>query len=398
MKKIYYLIIVCMMVLGGTIQANDTLRISQYQFGFYNQYDLRNSSVNAVSAQRLIQDIYKENIGPRMEGKWSNITSEVFSFTLTYLAMLWSHELGHSLRARQVGGHFKIHDIGLPIPYTTMHLPDSVNLVDEALSVTAGFEVNYLNVRNIQRDFILQDGLTNEDLGFAFANRLMYPLYASLIVPINPEERHVWINTAGDPVHATLPVFKNYSNGQVFMADSTVNPELVDYYQHAAMLASLFNLLDPQFYHEVGASFGDKSKNRKPTFLIGDYQNGWTYGTLFNVSPLGYELYLNNYIHLNGRKFSAYFKYGKPFRNNGVGLIWNEIISSDKLTASASVDIWDQDLFGRGFSSDITISVKFTEYLGLVADAGYKIDGYVLGKQVAKGFNLGIGLLYYGIR
>ena len=275
-----------------------------------------------------------------------------------------------------------------------MHLPDNISLVNESLSVTAGFEVNYLTVRSLQREFVLQNGLYNEDLGYAFANRIMYPLYATVIIPVNPEERDVWINTAGDPIHVVLPVFKNYSGNQVFMSDGSVNPALVKFYKEAALLSVLFNLADPQLYREVGASFGDMSKVRKPIFILGNYTHGWTYGTLFNVSPLGYELYLNNYIHLRGNKFSAYLKYGKPFRNNGLGIIWNDMITTQKLTMSTGIEIWDQALFGAGFLADVTMKLQLTERVGLLLEAGYKTKGYVLGKQIAEGLNCGAGISY----
>lgn len=78
-------------------------------------------------------------------------------------------------------------------------------------------------------------------------------------------------------------------------------------------------MLDPQFYREVGAAFGKSSKIRRPVFLIGDYRNGWTYGTLFNASPLGYELYFQNYIHYKNNQYGLYVKYGRPFKNIGLG-------------------------------------------------------------------------------
>jgi hypothetical protein len=279
-----------------------------------------------------------------------------------------------------------------------MHLPDSINLVDEALSVIAGFEVNYLNVRTIQREFILNDGSSNEDLNFSFANRLMYPLYASVIVPTDPEDPDSWINTAGDPVHTTLPVFKNYADGLIIMDDGTVNPELVTYWAQTATLASLFNFLDPQFYRELGAVFGSKEKARKPKFLIGDQSNGWTYGTLFNVSPLGYELYMNNYIHLNDNKFAMYLKYGKPFKNNGMGVLWKDMISTEKLSATAVVDIWEQDLFGTGISTEVNLRIKMNKGLGLVFNGGYKSEGYVLGKPLDAGVTGGLGFDFNLIR
>ena len=389
------LVIVSIVVCISSGLAQDTLQVSTYQFGIYNQYDLRNTSQNAIATHRLIYDLQRSKLTPKMSGKLGAVTTEVLSFATTYLSMLWSHEFGHSLRAQQVGGEFRIHNVAFPIPYTTMHLPDSISLVDEALSVTAGFEVNHLNVRSIQREFILNNGASNEDLNFAFANRIMYPLYASVIVPIDPEDPEVWINTAGDPVHTTLPVFKNYSDNKVILEDGSVNPDLVAYYSQAAMLSSLFSLLDPQFYQVLGASFGQKGKARKPTYIIGDHENGWTYGTLFNVSPLGYELYMNNYIHLDGHKFSLYFKHGRPFKNNGVGLVWNEFISNNKLVVSASVEAWDQDLFGQGVSGETDVRYMVSQDLGLVINAGYKTEGYVLGKQVPAGINFGLGLVYF---
>ncbi|MCF7807427.1 MAG: hypothetical protein K9N38_02755 [Candidatus Marinimicrobia bacterium] len=331
-------------------------------------------------------------IRPAMSPKLGDIAFSVFSFSTTYMILIWSHEFGHSLRAEQVGGHFNIHNANLPIPHTTMTLPDSISLVDETLSVTAGFEVNYLNVRTIQRDFMKNNGASNTDLAFAFANRIMFPLYTSVILPFTPEERDVWINTAGDPVHVILPVWKNYSDGQVFMADSSVNPDLVDLYGETALLGTYWNLLDPHFYKEVAASFGDETVERKPIWLIGDAENGWTYGTLFNVSPLGYELYMNNYINLDGKALSVYFKTGRPFKNNGLGLVWNEFLTTDKMTMTATVDAWDQDIFGSGVAAELTTDMWVADGIDLILHTGYKTEGYVLGKQIPEGFTLGMGL------
>lgn len=230
---IFTLILICL-GLGTSVKALDSLWVREYQFGIYNQYDLRNSSTNAISTHRFLQDVYRKNIMPLMNDKAGNITYGIYSFATTFMTMLWSHESGHSLRANQVGGEFRIHNANFPIPLTTMHLPDDISYVDEALSVTGGFEVNYVSARRIQREFIANNGTYNEDLAFSFANRILYPLYVSIITPADPKDPNTWINTAGDPVHCVLPVFKNYSGEKVFMADSTVNPELVDFYSHTS--------------------------------------------------------------------------------------------------------------------------------------------------------------------
>lgn len=378
------------------INAQDSLWVRDYQFGIYNNFDLRNSSSNAIAMQAVLSDLYRKEVKSRMGPKLGNVSYGIFNFASTYLALIWSHEFGHSLRAKQVGGYFKIHNFGLPIPYTTMHLPGDIGLIDEALSVTGGFEVNYLSIQTIQRKFIARNGLFNEDLAFGFANRLMYPLYTSIIVPINPNEKNVWIETAGDPVHIILPVFKNYSNNQVFVGDSVVNPELAKLYGQAALFATFFNFLDPQFYREMGGAFGKADKIRRPIFLIGDHYTGWTYGTLFTVSPLGYQLHMNNYIHVKEKRFLFTAKYGKPFKNNGLSIGWQNIIESENMLLSAYIDAWDQDFFGRGLAVDMSLDYKISGKIGVHLNLGYKTEGFVLGKQLDTGLNAGLGLIFYG--
>lgn len=395
MKKQMMLTAIAILVISMSGNSQDSTWQRTYDFAIHNSYDLRNSSTNLISAYRLINDGFEKGIVSRMNPKIKNVSKGIFNFATLYLTMLWSHEFGHSLRAQQVGGKFKFHNVGLPFPYTTMHLPDDIALPDEALSVTGGFEVNYLNVRYLQRQFISQNGLWNNDLGLSFANRLMYPIYTTIVTPVDPEDTEVWIETAGDPVHYILPVFKHYSDDQVFLADNTVNPELVSFYNQATIFASFFQLLDPQFYREIGAAFGKSSKTRRPIFLIGDYDNGWTYGTLFNASPLGYELYFQNYLHLKGQQFGLYAKYGRPYKNLGLGIYMNNVINHPKVQTDLTLDIWDQDLFASGIAVESHTRYRPLDQFGLNFYVGYKTRGYVLGKQLEAGPNLGFGFTYY---
>lgn len=378
-----------------SVKGQDSLWQRKYEFAIYNNHDLRNSSLNIISAYRLINDGFDSLIVSRMGRTSGGITKGIFSFATTYLAMLWSHEFGHSIRANQVGGKFNIHNFGLPVPYTTADLPSDISLLDEAIFVTAGFEINYLNIRRIQSQFVRQNGIWNEDLSFSFANRLMYPIYTTLIVPIDPEEQNVWIETAGDPVHYILPVFKNYANNEVFLEDGSVNPQLVKLYNQASILAQVIHLLDPQFYREIGAAFGKSSKIRKPIFLIGDHKNGWTYGTLFNASPLGYEIYMQNYVHLNDKQYGLYLKYGRPFKNMGIGVSMNDLVKTEKIRSDILVEAWSQDIFGYGISVELNGVWKMNRTFGLNFNLGYKTKGYVLGKQLNRGFNVGTGICFY---
>lgn len=395
MNRKIELIVISLLIVTVNCFGQDSQWQRTYDFGIYNNFDLRNSSKNAISTYRVLNDEFDSLVVSKMNPKAGSISKGLFNFATTYLTMLWSHEFGHSLRAKQVGGKFNIHNFAVPVPYTTADLPTNISLVDEAIFVTAGFEVNYLNIRAIQSQFVRQNGLWNEDLAFSFANRLMYPIYTSLIVPIDPKEKNVWIETAGDPVHYILPVFKNYASNQTFNPDSTVNSGLVDLYNQAAIFAAFFQLLDPQFYREVGASFGKSSKIRRPIFLIGDFNNGWTYGTLFNASPLGYELYMQNYIHLNNKQYGVYLKYGMPFENYGLGLSMNNVLDFNNFKADVITEIWQQDIFGNGVSIELSGQWKLSEHVGMSYTMGYKTEGYVLGKQLKAGVNMGAGICIY---
>lgn len=151
-QSISKLLLAILLLHFGNLSAQDSLWVRKYQFGVYNRYDLRNSSENTITAHRVLTDGFRKGLKPLMSSKLGNITYGIYNFATTYMLLIWSHEFGHSLRAEQVGGKFKIHNAALPIPYTTMHLPDGISLSDETLAVTGGFEVNYLTVRSLQRD------------------------------------------------------------------------------------------------------------------------------------------------------------------------------------------------------------------------------------------------------
>ncbi len=219
-----------------------------YEIGIAPSYDLDNVSRNSLTIFKLTEDAYSRGIQPKLHEKLGNILGGVWSFSFTYLSMIWPHEFGHSMRAHQIGGHFNIHDIALPIPGTTMTLPDEVSFQGRALSIIGGFEINYLTSKRIQDDFYEYNGLYNDELGLAFVHKMMYPIYVSLVIPQDPNEKDTWINTGGDPVHFIMPVWQRYSNDQIFLPDSTVNPGLVDFYGQSALLATFLNLLDPAFY------------------------------------------------------------------------------------------------------------------------------------------------------
>ena len=79
----------------------------------------------------------------------------------------------------------------------------------------------------------------------------------------------------------------------------------------------------------------------------------------------------------------------------GLGLSMNQVINRSKVKSDLILEIWDQDLFGSGISIESQTEFKVTKNLGLHIYAGYKTQGYVMGKQLEAGPNVGFGFSYY---
>ncbi|MFC2090358.1 hypothetical protein ACFLT1_06235 [Bacteroidota bacterium] len=394
LKKALWILLFIPFSLFAQEDQDSTTYHRHYEIGIAPSYDLDNVSRNGLTTYKLIQDAYSRGIQPKLPEKLGNVLGGVWSFSFSYLAMIWPHEFGHSLRAHQVGGHFNIHNVALPIPYTTMTLPDDVSFQSSALSITGGFEINYLTSRRIQDDFYEYNGLYNDELGMAFINKMMYPIYVSLVIPQDPKEQDTWINTGGDPVHFIMPVWQRYSNDEIFLSDGSVHPGLVDFYGQSALLATFYNLLDPAFYKQAAAAFGKVTDGKRPWYLIGNEHNGWSYGTMFNTSILGYEVFLNNYLKLNDRLYILRLKTGRPYKNNSITLSSPNIYTSEKIKIGALVEVWDQDIFGVGGMIHSDISYSISDKIDVNLQLGYKTEGSTIGRTVESNFIAWVGLKY----
>ena len=64
------------------------------------------------------------------------------------------------------------------------------------------------------------------------------------------------------------------------------------------------------------------------------------------------------------------------------------------MNASIILEGWDQDIFGMGLATETSFEFHLSQYIGLMFNAGYKTKGYVMGKQIAEGFNGGVGMVF----
>ncbi len=357
-------------------------------------HDIYNASINTRTGGKLLHDAFTRGIGPQIGNTTvRNITEGVWSFATIFSAMLWSHEFGHMLRARQVGGRFYIERYSFPVIHGRMELPANHSLQDNALSITGGFEANYLTVRDIQLDLYRYNSLYNDELSLAFAHRLLYPIYFSLIAPVDPALPETWTNTMGDPVHWIKPIWQR-AGKDVLMADGTVNAELVRFYKQSALASVLWNLADLNVYREAGALFGNTLEGKKARYLFGNSSNGWGYGTHFNTSVLGAELNLVNYLRFNDKLYTTSLRYGFPFENYGIGLGAYHLLNTTRYNMDLNLDVWSQAYYGKGFALSSNLYYNLHKPLDLVLQAGYKTEGYVLGRMIDRGFIGHIGMRF----
>ncbi|MEO0304713.1 MAG: hypothetical protein ABIM64_05575 [candidate division WOR-3 bacterium] len=363
-----------------------------YFFAYYNNYDITNSSENFRTGLKIFSDLYYRGISSKIDNSFiKGVLGFTFSFTSRWFSMLWPHEFGHYLRAKQVGGDFSFVKFQFPGVVGDMDLPLDATLEDHTLALIGGFEANYLTTRDVQFDFYRFDGLYNDEYGMSFGNRIMYPFYAFLIAQQNPQDPQTWIISGGDPVNFTKLVWE--MNGRkVFNPDSSINEGLVKFYNNAAYLSILWNLLDINLYKQVLSYFGDELKGKKP-FYIGAKNLFWSYGTFFNTSPLGVELYFSNYLKVYDYFINLYIRYGLPFKNNGIGIALPQVLKFKNLSFGLNSDFWTQDYYGKGFLVSTNLSYRMKEKWNLETQISYKTKGYIPGKTTKEGL-----LFLFGIR
>ncbi|MEO0185653.1 MAG: hypothetical protein ABIL20_07635, partial [candidate division WOR-3 bacterium] len=228
----------------------------------------------------------------------------------------------------------------------------------------------------------------------SFAHRIMYNLYAFLFTPVNPEDPGSWKEVIGDPITFTKLVWE-FGGRSVFLQDSTINRELVDFYKKSIYSSLLWNLFDMNFYREASSFFGDELGGKKAKYLIGNEDKGWTYGTLFNTCVLGAELYLNNYLRIKKRFFVIYFKYGFPFENTGAGIFAKNLIDIGAFKSDICMDVWKQEYYGNGFACNTSLKYLVRNQFVILMQPQWKSKGYLLGMPTDKCTALAIAMKFY---
>lgn len=380
----------------SSAQADSSIRAGFYRDFttlYAGNYDVLNASENVRTTLKILSDAYQLGLKPRIRSPFLRNTTEItWNTLLKWTTLLWPHEFGHLLRTHQHGGRFVFQQFRFPGIVSALELPAGAPTEHHLLALIGGFEANALSARNIQLDFCRYGGLYNDEFGMAFGHRILYPLYTYAFAAQNPKDPQTWVKQEGDPVNFAHLTWQ-MGHRAVFDADSTVNPDLVRFYQQAGLLSVVWNLLDWNFYRQAAAFFGNQVAGKKSVYL-GSEKSAWFYSTLFNTSVLGVELYLWNYFKHNNRFYALYMKGGFPYQNLGLGLTIPDIVAFRNLSVDVHADLWQQDFYGTGGSAYAQLYGRLFQNFDLVVQGGYKTEGYLIGRPVQEGFIGFLGLRY----
>ena len=99
-----------------------------------------------------------------------------------------------------------------------------------------------------------------------------------------------------------------------------------------------------------------------------------------------------NFFEMKDQQFSIYFKNGAPFNNKGLGVNIPALYQGNKVDLGLTVDIWDQDIYGRGGALGLQSHLALTNKLSVSAWGEWKNRGYIMGRQLDKSFQVHFGI------
>ncbi len=122
-----------------------------------------NAVTNSRTISNMLFDAYYRLAEPSITSTFlKNSLGALWSFTITWLTTMASHESGHFFRANEVNANFWIEQLGFPGPVGNIVFPETKTKEDELAFVTGGIEFNTLYTMSVRRDWYRYQGLYSE--------------------------------------------------------------------------------------------------------------------------------------------------------------------------------------------------------------------------------------------
>lgn len=390
------LVTISFFVCMNAYASSQTEPPKEYQLALGAPTELQTIATTGVLLNSLGYDLYQNGVYPYLPDNVNRYLEPLWSAFWTFNMTMWPHDGGHWARAQQAGGDFIIDEYRFPFPVSRMVELKNASKAQETLTSAGGFEINTLMQWQTRYSYYKNDYAYADSLVHSFIQTLFFPLYSVAIAYADPDDPKTWTDTYGDPTEYTLLVYKHKTGREALDANGKVDTELAGLYREVFWTNLLWTLLDPMFYDSARAFAIDT--NKEPRYLrpkwFGTPSYSWQYGTYFNPSPLGYELYLFNYFRIKQELFTTYLRWGRPFKNRGLGLSIPEILQLGKLSADSRLEAWNQDIFGSGISAALELRYKFSRHFHCSLDISWKEKGYIPGRELDQSTRI-LGKLYF---
>ncbi len=391
-KRAYIGLLILLAGLGG---QTDNRPARTYSWMITEAYDQEMLATAGIGFHRVFEDYYLNRLRPGINPKRVGWTDMAWQAWWSYFYSLWPHELGHKARARDVGGDFLI-TFAFPFPRATMDKPDNLTGAEEMLPILGGFEVNYLIKTNLQEDYYQDDRAHALDLIHNFIQTVYFPFYTIVVAPQKVNEAATWTDTRGDPVEYALNLWNRDNDVPAVSDEGKVNPDIKKLYREIFYVNLLWTLVDPQLYLSARGFSADVASDGlwlKP-WSIGSNNIRWAYSTVYNASPLGPELQLYNYLHINDLYGVVSLRYGWYQENLGIGLRLPGLVNGEYWALALGADAWQQEYYDGGFALRGSLDWYLRPSIGIGTSVRYKTAGYLLGNHLGEDLIIGLNISY----
>jgi|GEM_PF-5859391 len=348
-----------------------------------------------ASFATFILDAYKELTPELTEKKWyTRLLALTAESQVSSFMIIMQHEVfGHGYRLRS-GGPFLIGYLIEP-PYrgATYYMPifsDTIPLIEEITIAMGGMEATETLAESIKVNAIKQQTVDSRSSSLYLKSKLDKMLY------IQSEQDSIFIG--GHDI-------QNYTNH----VNTWHETEVINV--NRLKKNSCLELLDPfiyqSVYRQIDYLFGGSKQARMP-FI---YYKNYTVlpSARLNLAPWGIEQQIEAYVlEDNERLYKPSISYGKNnlVKSFGINLSIDPIYKVKDSIFSMRISLWRQpDLFQKVLSSNYLkktggaiftkAEYKVSSAAGIVAEVGYKSEGYLIAEPLLAEAIWRIGIKLY---
>lgn len=382
-------------ILLGTSQATNALANSM-EFNlsvdkYYSPYMGSDWIISGLHAYQGIDDI----VASSTEGNTTTCMTMIrsgkwfFEFTLSSFAAVVQHEVfGHGARARE----FNVPDIGYHINLysgATTYPTEYFNSLDpnqRAMITAGGVEATSILSQQIEIDWIKEGAIDSRAATMYLVNSLDESVYA--------------FGLDGNALHPDNDSYSYIGNVNIWFDKEALTPNKLKW-------AVAWNWLDPMLYLSTWSLFKylwmGQSNFEFSTLHIGDTRFMPTTRTYLTPYGPEYNLLLNLYTP-EKKYYGINLRYARTDGKTagGIDLNVNPVKTNECFYIVNKISAWRQPhLLQNDTATNNTSKYGFGEFLAIYyrlahgiyakGELGYKLSGYIPGRQLSKGVYWSVG-------